>query len=88
MDQTPCNVNNMTGSPQHNCGVRFGGEECVFEDEGALKEMNRDRVRQLWIIISTGLWIDVKFVGWLWKHLDRLSGAPRGLLSKLHIELY
>lgn len=46
--------------------------------EGGMKEINRDRNRQLWHIISTGLWIDVQFVRRLWKHLDRLSGAPRG----------
>ena len=43
-----------------------------------MKEINGDGDRLGWHIISMSLWIDVQFVCWLLKSLDRLSGAARG----------
>lgn len=43
-----------------------------------MKEINGDRDRLGWHIISMGLWIDAQFVCWLLESLDRLSGAARG----------
>lgn len=41
-------------------------------------EINGDRDRLGWRVISMSLWIDVQFDCWLLESLDRLSGATRG----------
>jgi len=52
---------------------------CVCLGDGGWKEeINGDRDRLGWHIISMGLWIDVQFVCWLLETSDRLSGAARG----------